>query len=238
MDVIIFAGGAGTRMRPLVAAPIPKHLIPVGDYPLIYHVLQTAVRGGASRLLLSLNGPHPELTIETVTAFNLPIPVAYTHTNNAFSNGPAHDLYRLKPWVRANKPVGIMLADAYFNVPIDFIGKPAPHVWTMTLPPEVDASQFGQVIGPEKQVQALYEKPAKEQSRVILTGATKLPFDVFARTQALCHSHSQELHLGDVIKTYVADGSLRHTLLPTGAFIDCGNRTAWNQAQLDRTSRL
>jgi NDP-sugar pyrophosphorylase family protein len=62
MDVIIFAGGAGTRMRPLVAAPIPKHLIPVGDYPLIYHVLQTAVRGGASRLLLSLNGPHPELT--------------------------------------------------------------------------------------------------------------------------------------------------------------------------------
>lgn len=238
MDVIIFAGGAGTRIRPLVASPLPKHLVPVGDRPLLHHVLQTAIAGGADRLLLSLNGPHPELTIETVTSFELPVPVAYTHSNNAITNGPVHDLCHLEPWVAPGQPVGILFADAYFNVPIDFAHATAPHVWTTTLSPEADASQFGQVVADNDVVQALYEKPKTEYSRVILTGAMKLPFDVFNRARKLCDQADHELHLGHVIETYVNSGQLQHTLLPTGSFIDCGNRLAWNTAHADRTAYL
>jgi glucose-1-phosphate thymidylyltransferase len=238
MDVVIFAGGAGTRIRPLAAKPLPKHLLPVGDRPLLYHVLQTAIAGGAKRLLLSLNGQHPELTFETVTSFELPVPVAYIHSNNAISNGPVYDLCHLEPWVTPEQPVGIMFADAYFNVPIDFAQATAPHVWTTTLSPEADASQFGQVVAKDNVVQALYEKPDKEYSRVILTGAMKLPFDVFARAHSLCADADCELHLGHVIETYVEGGRLEQTLLPTGAFIDCGNPEAWNRAHDDRTERL
>lgn len=71
MDAIVMAGGRGSRLRPLVAAPVPKHLIPVGGYPLIWHVLQMLIQGGVERIVVSLNGPHPELTLETIVSFNL-----------------------------------------------------------------------------------------------------------------------------------------------------------------------
>lgn len=196
------------------------------------------IAGGADRLLLSLNGPHAELTIETVTSFKLSVPVAYTHSDNVVTNGPVHDLCHLTPWVERDNPVGIMFADAYFNVPIDFQQATAPHIWTTTLPSEADASQYGQVVTEGNKVQALYEKPATEHSRVILTGAMKLPFDVFARARHLCASADHELHLGHVIETYVADGILDHTLLSTGSFIDCGNAQSWQQAHDDRRQRL
>lgn len=179
MDAIIMAGGLGSRMRPLVAAPIPKHLIPVQDRPLIWHVLQTVITGGAERIIISLNGPHPELTMETIVKFDLSIPIQYNYSSSVVSGGPGRDLLLLRTWVRAEEPFILTLADSYFSVPLHLRSARAPHIWTMPISPEDDPSKYGQVLCEGDRVTRIWEKPIVQRSNIIQTGIWKLPFDIF-----------------------------------------------------------
>ena len=40
MKVVILAGGYGTRIRD-VADDIPKPMIPIGPYPILWHIMKT-----------------------------------------------------------------------------------------------------------------------------------------------------------------------------------------------------
>ena len=48
MNAVIMAGGFGTRLRPLTAS-IPKPMVPVGDKPLMQHVVEHLARHGFTR---------------------------------------------------------------------------------------------------------------------------------------------------------------------------------------------
>jgi len=49
MRAVILAGGLGTRLRPYTAI-LPKPLIPVGDRPIIEHILRRLAAAGADRV--------------------------------------------------------------------------------------------------------------------------------------------------------------------------------------------
>ena len=222
MDVVLFAGGAGSRTRPMIAAPLPKHTIYIGDRPLLWHVMQTIIAGGADRIIVSLNGDRPELTILTITAFELDIPICYTHSDNAVSNGPVYDLRHVRSFVRPNAPFGVLFADAFFTHPLDLRGAPAPHIWTMQLPTGTDASPYGQVLSTGRQVVDIIEKPTVERSRLIQTGALKLPYEALAVADTLCATGQAPMHFGHLTSHYVTLGDMTHTELPANGFVDCG----------------
>ena len=54
MRAVIFAGGLGTRMRPYTSV-IPKPLLPVGDRPVLEHLLQTLARDGVREVDLCVS---------------------------------------------------------------------------------------------------------------------------------------------------------------------------------------
>ena len=54
MRAVILAGGLGTRMRPYTSV-IPKPLLPVGDRPVLEHLLQTLARDGISEVDLCVS---------------------------------------------------------------------------------------------------------------------------------------------------------------------------------------
>ena len=45
MRAVIFAGGLGTRLRPYTTV-IPKPLVPVGDRPVLEHIMRSLYAGG------------------------------------------------------------------------------------------------------------------------------------------------------------------------------------------------
>jgi NDP-mannose synthase len=51
---VILAGGLGTRLRPYTTV-IPKPLVPVGDRPVLEHIVQALVRSGVQRIDLCVS---------------------------------------------------------------------------------------------------------------------------------------------------------------------------------------
>ncbi len=54
MQVLILAGGQGTRLKPFTNA-IPKPLVPIGDMPILEIVLRQLKAHGADRIVLAVN---------------------------------------------------------------------------------------------------------------------------------------------------------------------------------------
>ena len=54
IPVVIMAGGKGTRLRPLTNV-IPKALVPIGEKPILEHIIDRFVKLGSSRFELSVN---------------------------------------------------------------------------------------------------------------------------------------------------------------------------------------
>jgi glucose-1-phosphate cytidylyltransferase len=53
MQVVILCGGQGTRIRD-VAADVPKPMIPIGDRPILWHIMAGFARHGLTRFVLCL----------------------------------------------------------------------------------------------------------------------------------------------------------------------------------------
>ncbi|MEM3593960.1 MAG: nucleotidyltransferase family protein, partial [Candidatus Jordarchaeaceae archaeon] len=53
MQAVILAGGAGTRLRPLTVN-IPKPLVPVGNIPIMEHMIRLLKKHGIKDIIISL----------------------------------------------------------------------------------------------------------------------------------------------------------------------------------------
>jgi len=60
MKAIITAGGNGTRLRPITYS-MNKHLIPVGNQPIIFNALDDVAKAGITEVLININKGDKEL---------------------------------------------------------------------------------------------------------------------------------------------------------------------------------
>lgn len=75
LPVVIMAGGQGSRLKPITNV-LPKPLIPIGEKPIVEHIIDRFVEVGCNEFLFSVNfkselieyyfasKPHPNYTIE------------------------------------------------------------------------------------------------------------------------------------------------------------------------------
>lgn len=230
MDGVLMAGGKGQRMRPLVHTNGPKHLIPVGDHPLLWHVMRTLESGGVTKLIIALDGTEPDQTMCEITSYALNFPCCYTHSNAGVNDGPVHELFQIQPWLTPNQPFAVVFSDSFFATSLDFSGHYAPHIWTMNIPSDADPSQFGQVITTGNRVTRIIEKPEQQQSKLMLTGAMILPPDIFGLAQEVCCTTEGEVHFGHLLQALAQNRDMSHTVIPDGSFIDVGRPKDWQRA--------
>lgn len=60
MKALILAGGRGTRLRPLTHT-MNKHLLPIGNRPMIFRVIEDAIDLGIEDLIININKGDTEL---------------------------------------------------------------------------------------------------------------------------------------------------------------------------------
>ncbi|MCA9381826.1 NTP transferase domain-containing protein, partial [Candidatus Dojkabacteria bacterium] len=60
MKALILAGGRGTRLRPLTHT-MNKHLLPIGNRPMIFRVIEDAIELGINDLIININKGDTEL---------------------------------------------------------------------------------------------------------------------------------------------------------------------------------
>ena len=70
MRAVILAGGLGTRLRPYTTV-IPKPLVPIGDRPVLEHIIQSLARSGVDNIDLPAATAKGILVLNTAEASTL-----------------------------------------------------------------------------------------------------------------------------------------------------------------------
>ncbi|MFM8866947.1 MAG: sugar phosphate nucleotidyltransferase [Ilumatobacteraceae bacterium] len=165
MHAVVLVGGFGTRLRPLTYTT-PKPLLPIGDRPMLEHLLSRLARGGITDAVLALGfQPDPFFAAfpgDRCAGVNLSYAVEDTPLDTAGAIGFAARRAGIdSTFVVANGDVMTSLDVASL---IDFHRRSGGEA-TISLTPVEDPSQFGIVeIEPNGLVTRFVEKPAPGES--------------------------------------------------------------------------
>lgn len=219
---VILAGGTGTRLHPLTRVT-NKHLLPVGEQPMIYYPIRTLVEAGIDELLIVLGGESVGDFVRLLgdgQDFGLSI-LYYVHQSRP--DGIAGAL-RLAERFVGKDPFVVMLGDNIIDRSI------APYVRQFSAAPNDARVILKKVTQPERfgvaevkggRIRRIVEKPKKRVGDLAVTGIYMYPPDVFEVIKTLKPSARGELEVTDINNAYLDAGRLRHDIFP-GIWTDAG----------------
>ncbi|MBI5510704.1 MAG: glucose-1-phosphate thymidylyltransferase RfbA [Deltaproteobacteria bacterium] len=233
MKGIILAGGAGTRLHPLTLA-VSKQLMPVYDKPMIYYPLSTLMLAGIREVLV-ISTPHDLPRFEQLLGDGRPWGMTFSYVVQEKPNGLAQAFVLGADFI-GDDSVALVLGDNLFY----------GHGLSGSLQTAAKLTKGGLVFGyyvkdPERygvveldrqgKVLSLEEKPKKPRSNYAVPGLYFFDNQVPAVARALEPSARGEYEIVDVIRGYLAKGTLKVELLGRGvAWLDTGTHASLLQA--------
>ena len=229
MKGVILAGGYGTRLGALTSSTLNKHLVAVGDRPMIFHVIENLVASGIEDILILLNGHNAGLVLEMLedgSKFGCHINYRYAKE----VNGPGRTLLLARQWV-GREPFLTILGDSLFFQSLPWKKKQVPHMFVVPMTPEFDElSKYGQVTLKNGKVSSIIWKPREPVSSLVQATAFILHPEAFERLDILDKTVTGEVSITMLTTQYVQEGMMHYTLLPENSFIDCGTMQALQTA--------
>jgi len=215
---VILAGGTGTRLHPLTRIT-NKHLLPLGDRPMVAYAIEALVRGGITELMLVTGGTHAgeflrllgnghEFGIERL---------AYGYQEQA--GGIAEALGLAERFVGGDR-VCVMLADNVFERSLKSAienFERQERGGRIILAPEKELEHLRHLGVPEfdgdGRVRQIVEKPESPPSEFVVTGVYFYDADVFGVIPTLTPSGRGELEITDVNNHYIEDGTMEYDVV-------------------------
>lgn len=218
MKCMILAGGKGTRLGSLTVA-VNKHLLPVGDKPMILHSFELLHRAGFHDVLLVTNA-------ENVGDF-MGLIQARVHPIDKFDQlyvTPQHEPAGISDAIRYGEgfcqrgPVLAILGDNVFepqdmmsfrHVISEFEKNPiGAHIWTTRVD---DPRDYGVLeLDHNRKPIGIVEKPEHPSSKEAVVGAYLFDSRVWDIIPKLSKSDRGEYEITDIIREFIKDGSLTH----------------------------
>ncbi len=217
MKGVILAGGTGSRLWPLTKVT-NKHLLPVGNFPMIYYPLGLLVTAGVDDVMIVTGGNSAGQFLELLGSgheFGLPH-IHYTYQDRP--GGIAHALALAEHFVDGERCV-VVLGD---------------NIVAGSIKPQVDAFReqergakvlLKQVANPEAygvaeldaggRVKRIVEKPREHVSDYAVVGVYMYDEQVWSIVPSLRTSARGELEITDVNNAYLERGQL------TADIIEC-----------------
>jgi glucose-1-phosphate thymidylyltransferase len=228
MRGVLLAGGLGKRLDPLTRG-VNKHLLPVGDVPMIVHPLSSLVEAGISEILVvSSSDGVSGLARALGSGASFGADLSYRVQEQP--RGISDALGLARSFARGG-PLCVVLGDNLFDASLKESLSAHEHSGgaLVLLKRVPDPERYGVARLDGDRVVEILEKPSDPPSEWAVTGIYFYDARVFELLQELTPSARGELEITDLNNAYIAKGELYWRELP-GRWIDAGTLTAYREA--------
>ncbi|MGA8682442.1 MAG: sugar phosphate nucleotidyltransferase [Acidimicrobiales bacterium] len=218
MKGVLLAGGTGSRLFPLTRIT-NKHLLPIGDRPMVDYGIEALVLGGITEVMVVTGGTHAGEFLRLLSNGN---EYGLDRLNYAYQERPggiAEALGLAERFV-GNDAVVVMLADNIFerSIKASLDRFASQESGARLLLARIDEPEHLRHLGvPEMdgdgRIRRIIEKPASPPSNYCVTGVYLYPPDVFSVLPTLQPSGRGELEITDVNNHYVAAGTMAYDVI-------------------------
>jgi glucose-1-phosphate thymidylyltransferase len=230
MKGVILAGGTGSRLMPLTKVT-NKHLLPVGNTPMIYHPIRKLVQAGIDEILIVTGVEHMG-DVVSLLGSGKEFGCRFTYKVQDEAGGIAQALSLAENFI-GNDNFCVILGDNIFESSI------AKHVHDfksqelgtarILLSKVKDPSRYGVAEIKDNSLIRIVEKPKKPKSDLAVVGIYFYDYNVFRYIKTLKPSNRGELEITDVNNGYLSKNGLEFGILE-GWWTDAGTFDSLRQA--------
>jgi len=229
---IVLAGGTGSRLMPLTKVT-NKHLLPVGQKPMIYYPIEKLTSIGIEEILIVTGIEHMG-DVVSLLGSGKQFGCQFTYKVQDEAGGIAQALGLAENFAQ-KQPVVVILGDNVFEDNLKdyadrFISQKAgARVLLKQVP---NPQRFGVALISDDKIIGIEEKPKKTKSDYAIIGIYFYDASVFDIIRKLKPSDRGELEITDVNNAYIAKNQLAYDILE-GWWTDAGTFES-----LDRANEL
>ena len=227
---VILAGGLGTRLHPLTKVT-SKHLLPVGNEPMVFHSVKQLTAAGVTDILIVTN---PQYVGDFVNALGSgkDFGCEFTYRVQEEAKGIA-DALALAEGFANNGSIAVLLGDNIFETSIrqaadDFHAQPkGARVLLKQVP---DPERYGvAVLNGDDRIVAIEEKPEHPKSNYAVVGVYFYDGSVFDIIRTIEPSARGEYEITAVNNAYIQRGELAYSFVQ-GKWVDAGTFDSLSEA--------
>ena len=226
---IVLAGGTGSRLLPLTKVT-NKHLLPIGQKPMIYYPIEKLTSVGIEEVLIVTGVEHMG-DVVSLLGSGKAFRCRFTYKVQDQAGGIAQALALAENFADGH-PMAVILGDNIFQASLrtyaeKFIAqKRGARILLQQVP---DPQRFGVPELAEGKVIGIEEKPQKPKSNYAVTGIYFYDSEVFDIIRTLKPSPRGELEITHVNQAYIDKGRLHYDILE-GWWTDAGTFESLNRA--------
>lgn len=227
MKGIILAGGTGSRLYPLTKVT-NKHLLPVGNKPMIYHPIEKLIEVGIQEILIVTGTDHMGDVVNLLGS-GKDFGCKFTYKVQDEAGGIAQALGLAENFA-GDEPVIVILGDNIFEATLQKAVDNYSGSGSQILIQEVhDPKRYGVAELNGDNVISIEEKPANPKSNYAVTGIYFYDANVFECIKTLKPSGRGELEITDVNNFYIQNGKMKSSELE-GWWTDAGTPESYKHA--------
>ena len=234
MKGIVLAGGTGSRLYPLTKVT-NKHLLPVGNKPMIYYPIEKLTDAGIKEILIVTGTEHMGDVVNLLGS-GKDFGCRFTYKVQDEAGGIAQALGLARNFV-GNDSMAVILGDNIFESDLNDATKNVEKSGARILIKEVDdPERFGVAELDGDKIIGIEEKPDQPKSNYAVTGIYFYPPDVFDVIENLEPSERGELEVTDVNNYFIRNGRMKYSILK-GWWTDAGTPDSYKRANEFATKR-
>jgi len=226
---VILAGGTGSRLMPLTKVT-NKHLLPVGQKPMIYYPIEKLTSIGIEEILIVTGVEHMG-DVVSLLGSGKDFSCRFTYKVQDEAGGIAQALALAEDFAHGH-PLAVILGDNIFEGDLkEYVDKfIAQKTGARLLLKQVqNPRRFGVAEVLDGKVISIEEKPKEPKSDYAVTGIYFYDASVFDIIRTLKPSTRGELEISHVNNAYITKGQLAYDILD-GWWTDTGTFESLNKA--------
>ena len=224
---VILAGGTGSRLYPLTKVT-NKHLLPVGNKPMIFHPIEKLTGLGIKDILIVTGTEHMGDVVNLLGS-GAEYNCRFTYKVQDQAGGIAQALGLAENFA-GQDPIVVILGDNIFEDDLTAAARTYTGNGAMILLKQVpDPQRYGVALLDGDKVIEIQEKPENPPTSFAVTGVYFYDSRVFSAIRDLKPSRRGELEITDVNNYYIRQNQMSSALLE-GWWTDAGTPDSYRLA--------